>query len=80
MTPTAGHAEVNGLRMYHEVHGGGTPAPPLVLLHGGGSTIGTNFARILPALAATRQVIAVEFQAIVLDYVKSHYAPGVAVA
>jgi pimeloyl-ACP methyl ester carboxylesterase len=59
----SGYAMVNGLRMYFEVHGNGTKGPSLVLLHGGGSTIGTNFARVLPLLAATRQVIAVEFQA-----------------
>jgi pimeloyl-ACP methyl ester carboxylesterase len=56
-----GYAWVNGLRMYYEVHGEG--GMPLVLLHGGGSTIATNFARILPTLQQTRQVIAVEFQA-----------------
>lgn len=56
-----GYAWVNGLRMYYEVHGeGGTP---MMLLHGGGSTIGTNFARILPLLQQKRQIIAVEFQA-----------------
>ena len=42
------YADVNGLRMYYEVHGEGFP---LVLIHGGGSTIGTTFGRILPALA-----------------------------
>jgi len=56
-----GYAKVNGLRMYYEIHGtGGTP---LVLVHGGGSTIGTNFGRVLPLLARTRRVIAVEVQA-----------------
>jgi len=65
MTPIApvesGHAPVNGIRMYYEVHGpaGGTP---LVLLHGGGSTIDVTFGRILPFLAARRRVIAVEEQ------------------
>lgn len=61
--PRAGYAMVNGLRMYYEVHGAESVAPPLVLLHGGGSTIRTNFERVIPGLAATRQVIAVEFQA-----------------
>jgi pimeloyl-ACP methyl ester carboxylesterase len=42
------------------VHGSGFP---LVLIHGGGSTIGTTFGRILPALAKTYKVIAVEMQA-----------------
>lgn len=57
----SGHAPVNGIRMYYEVHGrrGGVP---LVLLHGGGSTIGSTFGRILPCLARHRQVIALEEQ------------------
>ena len=53
-------ANVNGLKMYYEVHGTGMP---LVLLHGGGSTIDTTFGRILPLLAKTNQVIALELQA-----------------
>lgn len=57
----AGHyAEVNGLNMYYEVHGSGRA---LVLLHGGGSTIESTFGRILPDLANTHQVVAVELQA-----------------
>jgi pimeloyl-ACP methyl ester carboxylesterase len=55
------YAEVNGVRMYYEVHGeGGTP---LVLLHGAVSAIPTSFGKFLPGLAEGRQVIAVEFQA-----------------
>ena len=54
------HANVNGLKMYYELHGNGFP---LVLIHGGGSTIGTTFGRILPALAENHQVVAVEMQA-----------------
>lgn len=57
------YAPVNGLRLYYEVHG--TPRagqPPLVLLHGGGSSIDSNFAKILPALARGRQVIAFDQQ------------------
>src|SRR5262245_58417311 len=53
-------AEVNGLKMYYEIHGSGSP---LVLLHGGGSTIESTFGRILPELARAHQVIAVELQA-----------------
>jgi pimeloyl-ACP methyl ester carboxylesterase len=56
----ANYALVNGINLYYEVHGSGTP---LVLLHGGGSTISTSFGRILPELAKTQQVIAVELQA-----------------
>ena len=54
------YANVNGLKMYYEVHGNGFP---LVLIHGGGSTIGTTFGRILPILAKSHKVIAVEMQA-----------------
>jgi pimeloyl-ACP methyl ester carboxylesterase len=46
--------------MYYELHGEG--GVPLVLLHGGFSTIDLDFGRVLPALAATRQVIATELQ------------------
>lgn len=61
MSQTAGkYANVNGLKMYYEVHGSGFP---LVLIHGGGSTIGTTFGRILPSLAKMHKVIAVEMQA-----------------
>jgi len=31
-----GYSEVNGLKMYYEIHGQGKP---IVLIHGGGSTI-----------------------------------------
>lgn len=55
-----GYSEVNGLQMYYEMHGSGKP---LVLIHGGGSTIETTFGRIIPHLAKTRQLIAVELQA-----------------
>jgi pimeloyl-ACP methyl ester carboxylesterase len=58
--PAGNYANVNGLKMYYEIHGKGFP---LVLIHGGGSTIGTTFGRILPALAKNHQVIAVEMQA-----------------
>jgi pimeloyl-ACP methyl ester carboxylesterase len=57
---TNGYATVNGLEMYYEVHGSGRP---LVLLHGNLSTIEVDFGRVLPALAETRRVIAVEQQA-----------------
>jgi pimeloyl-ACP methyl ester carboxylesterase len=57
----SGYARVNGLDMYYELHGAG--GTPLVLIHGGGSTIGTNFGRVLPLLARSRRVIAVEVQA-----------------
>jgi pimeloyl-ACP methyl ester carboxylesterase len=54
------YATVNGLRMYYEDRGQG---PPLVLIHGGGSTIETSFGALLPRLVRTHRVIAVEEQA-----------------
>lgn len=53
------YAEVNGLRMYYEVHGTGRP---LVLLHGAYQTIDI-IGPILPGLAETRRVIIPELQA-----------------
>lgn len=55
-----GHAPVNGLQLYYEVHGEGKP---LVLVHGGGSTIETSFGYLLPMLAKKHRVIGVEMQA-----------------
>ncbi|MEV0295054.1 alpha/beta hydrolase [Nocardia sp. NPDC050710] len=57
------YADVNGLHMYYEVHGEPTAQPPLVLLHGALSGIGTDFGELIPELSKTRQVIAVEQQA-----------------
>jgi pimeloyl-ACP methyl ester carboxylesterase len=54
------YAPVNGINLYYEIHGTGQP---LVLLHGAFSAIGTSFGQMLPALAQTRQVIAVDLQA-----------------
>ena len=58
-TGHSGYADVNGLHMYYEVHGSGSP---LVLLHGGMLTIDLNFARLIPTLAEKHQVIGVEQQ------------------
>jgi len=57
--PTIGYASVNGLDMYYEIHGTGEP---LVLLPCGLGTVDTMFAAILPTLAQTHQVIAIELQ------------------
>ena len=48
------YANVNGLKMYYEIHGTGRP---LVLLHGA-----FGVATVYPILAKDRQVIAVELQ------------------
>lgn len=56
----SGYSEVNGLKMYYEVYGQGKP---LVLIHGGGSTIQSNFEKVIPLFAKNRKVIAVELQA-----------------
>ncbi|HLJ36291.1 MAG TPA: alpha/beta hydrolase, partial [Ktedonobacteraceae bacterium] len=55
----SGYVPVNGLEMYYELHGKGRP---LVLLHGNLSTISTSFGKVLPQLASTRRIIAVEQQ------------------
>jgi pimeloyl-ACP methyl ester carboxylesterase len=57
-TPQSGYAPVNGLDMYYEIHGEGSP---LVVLHGSFMTVGL-MGQIIPDLARTRQVIAVELQ------------------
>ena len=54
------YSKVNGLTMYYEIHGQGKP---LVLIHGGGSTIQTSFGKIISKLATRRKVIAPEMQA-----------------
>jgi len=59
--PTTGnYANINGIKMYYELHGAGSP---LVLIHGGGSTLTTTFGKVLPFFAETHLVIAVEMQA-----------------
>ncbi len=52
------YANVNGLKMYYEIHGKGEP---LVLLHGGLGMAGM-YGQIVPSLAETRQVIGVDLQ------------------
>lgn len=55
-----GYEEVNGLKMYYEIYGKGKP---LVLIHGGGSTIQTTYGNIIPLLSKHRQIIAMDLQA-----------------
>lgn len=56
----SGYSDVNGIKMYYEIHGQGKP---LVLLHGGGSTIESSFGRVIPLFSKDRQLICVELQA-----------------
>jgi pimeloyl-ACP methyl ester carboxylesterase len=58
-TETEGeYADVNGIRLYYETHGSGRP---LILLHGGLMS-SAMFGPLIPALAATHQVISVDLQ------------------
>jgi len=60
LKPTeSGYAPVNGIKVYYEVYGQGTP---IVLLHGAFMTIGLNWAQLIPELSKTRKVIAIELQ------------------
>jgi hypothetical protein len=57
-TVSSGYADVNGIKLYHEIYGEGEP---LVLIHGGLTTIGEMLGWVQP-LAKTRRVIAMEMQ------------------
>lgn len=54
-----GVAPVNNSKVYYEVYGEGKP---IILLHGAFYTIEMNWAQLIPELAKTRKVIAIEFQ------------------
>jgi hypothetical protein len=57
--PVAGHrVEVNGMQMYYEVSGAGDP---LIVLHGAYMNI-PSMGAIIPKLAATHRVYALELQ------------------
>jgi pimeloyl-ACP methyl ester carboxylesterase len=55
---SSGYADVNGIKLYHEIYGRGEPVVPI---HGGLRTIG-EMQRWVQPLANTWQVIAVEMQ------------------
>jgi len=64
--PTGNYADVNGIRMYYEIHQptqANSNIIPLVLIHGGGSTIQSTFGNVLSLFAQQYKVIAVELQA-----------------
>lgn len=54
-----GYADVNGIKMYYEVHGEGEP---IVLLHGAYMNIHLNWNQLVPELVKTHKVIAFELQ------------------
>lgn len=56
---SSGYAPVNGIKVYYEVYGEGTP---VVLLHGAFYTIDMNWSELIPELSKTRKVIALEMQ------------------
>jgi pimeloyl-ACP methyl ester carboxylesterase len=55
------YAFVNGLKMYYEVRGP-QRGTPIVFLHSAFSNIESDFGNLLPTIAKTRQVIAIEQQ------------------
>ncbi len=58
--PTAqGLVPLKNTQVYYEVYGTGKP---IVLLHGAFMTIGSNWSQLIPELAKTRKVIAIELQ------------------
>ncbi len=58
-TTTSGYADVNGVHLYYEEVGAGSP---LILLHGGMLNIEISFAGLIPELSTHHRVIAVELQ------------------
>ena len=51
------------LPLYFEWHGKSPSSGPLLLLlHGGGSTIESNWGRLIPALESSRRMLAVELR------------------
>jgi len=55
----SGRVQANGIEYYYEIHGSGEP---LLLLHGGLGSTDMFRSSLLPSLARTRQVIAVDLQ------------------
>lgn len=56
---SSGYAPANGTKVYYEVYGDGKP---IILIHGAFYTIEMNWGQLIPELAKTRQVIAIELQ------------------
>jgi len=58
-SPKGNYAAINGMKMYYEIHGTGQP---IVLLHGGLSTIDQDYSKIIPVLSQNYRVIGIELQ------------------
>jgi len=54
-----GYKNVNGIRMYYEIYGSGKP---LVLIHGGGSSILFDFKEVISRLEGRFQLIGIDLQ------------------
>jgi len=54
--PAGAYASVNGINLYYEIHGTGTP---LIMLHGGFGTF-DMFSALSPTLALSHQIIGVD--------------------
>ena len=62
LPPKTGYVQVNGMKMYFEIHGTGTAeSMPVIVLHGAYMNI-ENMGDIIPKLARTRKIYAIEFQ------------------
>jgi pimeloyl-ACP methyl ester carboxylesterase len=60
MNPTEkGYKTVNGIQMYYEIYGSGKP---LVLVHGGGSSILFDFKEVISRLESQFQLIGIDLQ------------------
>ncbi len=57
-----GYAPINGIKIYYETYGK-ERGIPLILLHGGGSTIESTFGKVIPILEKNHRLIAIEEQA-----------------
>lgn len=54
-----GHKQVNGIRLYYEIYGSGKP---LVLIHGGGSSILFDYKEVISRLENKFQLIGIDLQ------------------
>ncbi|MDR6920136.1 MULTISPECIES: alpha/beta fold hydrolase [Chryseobacterium] len=54
-----GYKNVNGIRMYYEIYGAGKP---LILIHGGGSSILFDFKEVITRLNGKFQLIGIDLQ------------------